>query len=275
MFILRCSSRTERPTTAEYQPSAAPFRARDRRPCRHTIVTSLPQNRRVGAPRILVVDDDPGTVDLLRLYLENAGFAVDVAVNGLEALRLAREEAHAMLVLDVMLPGLDGFAVCRAVRRESAVPVILLTARTTEDDRLAGLGLGADDYVTKPFSPRELVARVRAILRRTSPEAALEAPRRVGDLTLDPEARSVVVAGREVRVTPTEYRLLAVLAERAGKTYTREELAVRIFPEDSEALARTIDAHVMRLRKKLEENPSEPVRLVTVFGAGYRLKAHP
>lgn len=229
----------------------------------------------MGAPRILVVDDDPGTVDLLRLYLENAGFSVEVAVNGVEALRLAREGTHDLLVLDVMLPGLDGFGVCRAVRRESAVPVILLTARTTEDDRLAGLGLGADDYVSKPFSPRELVARVKAILRRASPEAAFEAPRRVGDLTLDPEARSVAVAGREVHVTPTEYRLLAVLAERAGKTYSREELAVRVFPEDSEVLSRTIDAHVMRLRKKLEENPSEPVRLVTVFGAGYRLKAHP
>jgi len=224
----------------------------------------------VGAPRILVVDDDAKTVDFVRLYLENARFAVLTAASGPEALRVAREAAPDLVVLDVMLPGLDGLAVCRALRTEGQVPVILLTARTTEDDRLAGLDLGADDYVTKPFSPRELVARVRAVLRRTA-DLRLEAPRRVGDLLLEPAARSVLVEGRDVHATPAEYRLLSILAERPGRTYSRAELVTRLFEDGEEALERTIDAHVMRLRRKIEAHPAAPERLLTVFGAGYRL----
>lgn len=221
--------------------------------------------------RVLVVDDDPKTVSSLRLYLEHAGFDVSVAADGRQALARARSRPPPdLVVLDLMLPHVDGLTVCRTLRGESDVPIIMLTARTTEEDRLEGLDLGADDYVPKPFSPRELVARVRAVLRRT-PSGALDArPIRAGRLTIDPARREVKVGTRPVELTPREFRLLEVFARAPGRAFTREELVERAFGPDYEALDRTIDAHVMNLRRKIEPDPTHPIYIQTVFGVGYR-----
>ena len=226
----------------------------------------------MAKPRILVVDDDPKTLASVRLYLEHGGYLVDVAEDGQAALTRARTNPPPdLVVLDRMLPALDGLAVFRALRAFSSVPVILLTARTTEQDRLEGLDLGADDYVSKPFSPRELVARVRAVLRRTRVDetGSIE----LGDLAIDPARREVTRAGEPLRLTPREFALLVALARTPGRVFTRQELRDRAFGSDSEALERTVDAHVMNLRRKLEPDPAAPVYLETVFGVGYRLVA--
>ena len=228
--------------------------------------------------RILVVDDDPKTVAALRLYLEHAGYEVAAATDGRQALARARAAPPPdLIVLDLMLPHVDGLTVCRTLRRESDVPIIMLTARTTEEDRLEGLDLGADDYVPKPFSPRELVARVRAVLRRSpaGPENGgadeLKGPPiKAGRLTIDPMRREVKVGAKAVDVTPREFRLLLAFARAPGRAFTREELVERAFGPDYDALDRTIDAHVMNLRRKIEPNPAEPVYIQTVFGVGYR-----
>lgn len=170
-----------------------------------------------------------------------------------------------------MLPGLDGLEVCRRVRETSAMPIIMLTARSTEEDRLEGLDLGADDYVVKPFSPRELAARVRAVLRR-APGASDGPPVRVGDLVIDPARHEATLAGRPLDLTPREFRLLEVLARAPGRAFTRGELVERAFGADSSALDRTIDAHVVNLRRKLGDDPACPGRIETVFGVGYRLR---
>jgi len=222
--------------------------------------------------RILVVDDDAKTVAAVRLYLEHAGFDVDTAGDGRAALERARAEPRPdLVVLDRMLPLLDGLAVCRLVRGESRIPVILLTARTTEADRLEGLDLGADDYVSKPFSPRELVARVRAVLRRTRPEE--DEALAVGALAIDLARREVTVAGRAVDLTPRELAILVALARAPGRVFSREALRDRAFGPSSDALERTVDAHIVKLRRKLAaaaEGPDTPA-IETVFGAGYRL----
>jgi DNA-binding response OmpR family regulator len=214
--------------------------------------------------RILVVEDDPRTSASVALYLRHAGYDVDVAASGPEALERAAATAPDLLVLDVMLPGLDGIDVCRALRARSNVAIIMLTARTVEEDRLRGLEAGADDYVTKPFSPRELVARVGAVLRRAKPSRQ---PLRIGDVEIDPELREVRRGGRTV----TEFKLLDVLISVPGRAFTREELAERAFGHDHDALERTIDAHIMNLRRKLERDRARPSVIVTVFGTGYRL----
>lgn len=222
-------------------------------------------------PRILVVEDEPKTAATLRLYLEHAGFEVVAAADGTEGLRLARECRPDLLVLDLMLPGLDGLAICRALRAESDLPILLLTARTTEQDRIAGLGIGADDYVTKPFSPRELVLRIRAVLRRarTTPERSPEILR-TPSVVVDLGRREATIRGRRVDLPPAEFSLLAALARSPGRAFTREELVGRAFGSSYEGLDRTIDAHVMRLRRKIEDPGREPL-LVTVFGVGYKL----
>jgi len=226
--------------------------------------------------RVLVVDDEEKTVASVRLYLEHAGFDVSTAGDGRTALALARAQpAPDLIVLDLMLPGLDGLEVCRRLREESAVPIIMLTARSSEEDRLEGLDLGADDYVVKPFSPRELAARVRAVLRRSSGAIAEGAPIRVGGLIVDPARHEVTVDGRSVALTPREFRLLEVLARAPGRAFTRSELVERAFGADSEALDRTIDAHVVNLRRKIEDDPDHPARVETVFGVGYRLRGEP
>ena len=222
--------------------------------------------------RILVVDDDAKTVAAVRLYLEHAGYQVDTAADGRAALAKARADPPPdLVVLDRMLPHLDGLAICRVVRGESGIPVILLTARTSEADRLEGLDLGADDYVSKPFSPRELVARVRAVLRRTQPEEPEALT--VGALTIDSGRREVTIATHAVVLTPREFAILLALARAPGRVFSREALRERAFGSGSEALDRTVDAHIVKLRRKLAvggNGPSAP-RVETVFGVGYRL----
>jgi DNA-binding response OmpR family regulator len=220
---------------------------------------------------ILVVDDEPGIASLVRDYLEHAGFAVLVAGDGRNALALARSRRPDLVVLDLGLPGLDGLDVARALRRDSDVPILMLTARTDEADRVAGLELGADDYVSKPFSPREIVARVRAILRRTEITTTLaDAPIRVLDVELDPARLRASIAGRPVDLTPTEFALLATLARQPGRVFTRSQLLDAIHGVAFEAYERAIDGHVKNLRRKLEPDPTHPRYLLTVHGAGYR-----
>jgi DNA-binding response OmpR family regulator len=220
---------------------------------------------------ILVVDDEPGIASLVRDYLEHAGFAVLVAGDGRNALALARSRRPDLVVLDLGLPGLDGLDVARALRRDSDVPILMLTARTDEADRVAGLELGADDYVSKPFSPREIVARVRAILRRTEITTTLaDAPIRVLDVELDPARLRASIAGRPVDLTPTEFALLATLARQPGRVFTRSQLLDAIHGVAFEAYERAIDGHVKNLRRKLEPDPAHPRYLLTVHGAGYR-----
>jgi DNA-binding response OmpR family regulator len=217
--------------------------------------------------RILVVEDDPRTSASIALYLRHDGFDVVTAADGASALEEAGRAMPDLVVLDLMLPGVDGLEVCRAVRSSSDVPVIMLTARSTEEDKLRGLGVGADDYVTKPFSPRELVARVHAVLRRT------RGPRVAGvrGVEIDLDLRTVRRGDRTVSVTPTEFRILEVLASAPGRPFSRAELADRVFGYERDAQARTLDAHVMNLRRKIERDPRRPAVVVTVFGVGYRL----
>jgi len=222
------------------------------------------------ARRVLIVEDDPKTAATLRLYLEHAGFEVSVATSGPEALSSQRAQPSDLVLLDVMIPEVDGLAVCRALRRESDVATILVTARTTEGDKLEGLAAGADDYVTKPFSPREVVARVRAVLRRTRAEG--ETPERLQSrsVLLDLASREVSVRGRSVALTRAEFDLLAAFVRAPGRVFSRQELGQRAFGPDYDALDRTVDAHVMRLRRKIEDPAKQPL-LVTVHGIGYKL----
>jgi DNA-binding response OmpR family regulator len=220
---------------------------------------------------VLVVEDDAVVAETLTLYLQRAGFDVVVARDGMSGLRLARERGVALVVLDLMIPAMSGHEVCRRLRAESAVPILMLTARASEDDRVAGLELGADDYVCKPFSPREVVARVQALLRRSSAEpSAPPAPLRVGRLEVDLFARQARLDGRPVALTPTEFRLLEALARHPGRAFTRDELVARAFGPDFEGLDRTVDVHITNLRRKIEPGP-EPRYVLTVHGVGYRL----
>jgi DNA-binding response OmpR family regulator len=221
-------------------------------------------------PRILVVDDEPKIVQLVRDYLERAGFEVSTARSGDEALMRARTEPPALVVLDLGLPGIDGLDVTRALRHDGDPPIIMLTARDDETDKLIGLELGADDYVTKPFSPRELVARVRAVLRRRAGAAESQALR-VGDLELDVPRMRVTRAGEAVELTATEFSLLAFMARQPGRVFTRSQLLDAIHGVAFESYERAIDAHVKNIRRKLEPSPHSPRYLQTVYGVGYRL----
>ena len=223
--------------------------------------------------KILVVDDDPNVVKLVRLYLERDGHEVLTASDGAAGLELAREEQPSLIVLDLMLPRMDGMEVCRTLRRESSVPVVMLTAMVEEDDRLAGLDLGADDYVTKPFSPRELAARVRAVLRRTARDHDDAGPGLLecGPFVVDLRQRSVSVAGTPIALTPTEFRLLTLLVREPGRTFTREQIIDRVFGYDFDGFDRTVDAHMSSLRRKVDAVPGTAKRIQTVYGSGYRL----
>lgn len=212
-------------------------------------------------PRIVVVEDDAVVAETLTLYLEHAGYSVVTTADGREGLALARQPGVALVILDLMIPGLSGQQVCRALRETSRVPILMLTARTSEDDRVAGLEMGADDYVPKPFSPREVVARVQALLRRTGagePDASDHTAKtgtdilRVGSIEIDRWSRQVHVDGRLITLTPTELRLLEALARHPGRTFTRDELVARAFGPDYDGLDRTIDTHITNLRRKLE-----------------------
>jgi two-component system, OmpR family, alkaline phosphatase synthesis response regulator PhoP len=222
-------------------------------------------------PTILVVDDEAQIVKLVRDHLEHAGFGVLQAPDGATALRLAASEHPDLVILDLGLPGLDGLDVTRALRRDNPVPVIMLTARGDESDKLVGLELGADDYMTKPFSPKELVARVRAVLRRT--EATAQAPEviRAGDdVELDLPRMEARVGGRRVELTATEFQLLTALARQPGRVFTRAQLLDALHGVAFESYERAIDAHVKNIRRKLEPDPRAPRYLLTVYGVGYR-----
>jgi two-component system alkaline phosphatase synthesis response regulator PhoP len=219
---------------------------------------------------ILVVDDEPRIADICRDYLERAGFEVETAGNGVDALAIARTTRPDLVVLDLGLPRMDGLDVTRALRKESNVPIIMLTARVDESDKLIGLELGADDYLTKPFSPKELVARVRAVFRRIDPAPGRGDLIRAGGVTLDVPRMHARVADRVVELTTTEFELLATLMRQPGRVFTRGQLLDAIRGERVESFDRAIDAHVKNLRRKLEADPRQPRFVLTVYGVGYR-----
>ena len=223
--------------------------------------------------RILVVDDEPSILELVRFALERDGFEVVTAADGEVALREFRNRPADLVILDLMLPGKDGFEVFRELRKESQVPVIMLTARGGEADKVLGLEIGADDYMTKPFSPRELVARVKAVLRRMEPrEPAENQILRVGEITLDPLRHRVTVGDREVQLAPREFELLLrMLMANRGVVLSRETLLEKVWGYDYVGDTRTVDVHVVRLRQKLEPDPSRPTYIETVRGVGYRM----
>jgi DNA-binding response OmpR family regulator len=223
---------------------------------------------------ILVVDDEPRIVELARDYLEHAGFSVLTAADGPAALATVRTKGPDLVVLDLGLPGLDGLDVTRQLRQGSAtaaLPIVMLTARDDELDKLLGLELGADDYLTKPFSPRELVARVKAVLRRTDRPAAAGDVIRVGELQLDVPRMRTEVAGTTVELTPTEFTILATLARQPGRIFTRSQLLDALHGVAFESYERAIDSHIKNLRRKLEPDPRQPRYVLTVYGVGYRL----
>ncbi|MBI5571323.1 MAG: response regulator transcription factor [Desulfomonile tiedjei] len=228
-------------------------------------------NLQISGP-ILVVEDDDKTAALVRMYLEREGFSTIAARDGLTAVEMAERHNPIFVILDLMLPVLDGWEVCRQLRRSSDVPILILSAKEEEIDRVAGLTLGADDYVVKPFSPRELVARVKAILRRgrTGPDSRKAILSHQG-LVLDPEKRRVTLHGRQVPLTPHEFTLLKTLMAAPGKVFTRDELLRRLYPlGEATVIDRVVDVHIGKLRQKIEEDPSQPTRIMTVRGVGYQ-----
>jgi len=224
---------------------------------------------------ILIVDDEPHIVEVVHDYLKQAGYRVLTARDGQMALTLIRHERPDLVILDLMLPGgMDGLDVCRSIRREpslSEIPIIMLTARIEETDRLIGLELGADDYVPKPFSPREVVARVRAVLRRARGGGAPPSSIRVGELEVDLTRRSVTVGGQSLALTPTEFDLLAILAQNPGRPFTRTQLLDLVYDVAYAGYDRAIDSHIKNLRRKIEPDPREPRYILTVYGVGYKL----
>ena len=218
---------------------------------------------------VLVVEDERQIAQIAADYLQHAGFAVVSTGDGLDALTLARERRPDLIVLDLGLRRLDGLEVARRLRRDGNVPIIMLTARVAEADRLAGLDIGADDYITKPFSPRELVARVRAVLRRVDALASDDVLRRA-DLTIDPSRKTVSRAGAFVDFTATEFQLLAALARQPGRIFTRSQLLDAVRGSDIDSFERAIDAHIKNIRRKLEADPRNPRYVLTVYGIGYK-----
>ena len=225
------------------------------------------------ASTVLIVEDDPHTVEVVRLYLRRDGHTVLTASNGKDGLRMAQEAAPDLVVLDLMLPEMGGLEVCRELRKESDVPIVMLTARAEEEDRVAGFELGADDYVTKPFSPRELAARIRAVLRRTAQDREEDSPARLTyrEITLDTQRRTTSVGQTSLNLTPTEYRLLAMFLREPGRTFTRDEIINRVFGYDFDGFDRTVDSHVSGLRRKLDAAAKDRRYIQTVYGVGYRL----
>lgn len=220
--------------------------------------------------RILIVDDEEMIVRTVKAYLDQEGFKTYTASDGEEALRAFKEKGPDLIVLDLMLPRMSGIEVTKKIRATSTVPIIMLTAKAAEADRVVGLELGADDYVVKPFSPRELVARVRAVLRRIDGEAGMAERISTGDLEIDLKTREVKVDGKEVELTPTEFDLLAFLARHPGQVFTRLQLLREVQGYTYDAFARTIDTHVKNLRRKIEKDPKDPRYILTVHGVGYR-----
>jgi DNA-binding response OmpR family regulator len=222
--------------------------------------------------KVLVIDDDVNTVELVKLYLSRDGHRVITAYEGNEALRLARESHPDLIVLDLMLPGINGLEICRNLRTESDVPIIMLTAKTTEEDRLIGLGLGADDYVTKPFSPKELAARVRAVLRRLPEESVDRGPSEIrrDQLIVNFLKHEASLGGKNLQLTPIEFKLLGILIKEPGRVFSRAQLIEKAMGYDFDGFDRTIDVHILNLRRKLEPDPNHPVYIKTVYGTGYK-----
>jgi len=218
---------------------------------------------------ILVVDDEPKIVRLARDYLEKNGFRVVTAADGPSALAMTRREKPDLIVLDLLLPGMDGREVCRVLRNESDVPIIMLTALSEESDQIVGLEIGADDYIVKPFSPRALVARVRALLRRTQGDVRAPAVIRVGELEIDAQKHTVMLEEQSLQLTPSEFDLLTVLARHPGQTLTRQQLMVDLYGGAASSVDRSVDSHIKNLRRKLE-SASEAHFIETVYGVGYR-----
>ncbi len=226
--------------------------------------------------KILVADDERDLLNTVRAYLEDAGFQVLVVTNGRDAVAAVRHDKPDLVILDLMMPVMDGWETARHIRREGAVPIIMLTARVDDADKIAGLEMGADDYITKPFSPRELVARVRAVLRRTHGDLALEPTTvRVGDLVLERESYRVTRSGKPIDLTRSEFELLAVLMERPGRVYTRMELLDRVQGDAFAPYERTIDVHVKNIRAKIGDDSREPRYIETIYGVGYRMLPQP
>jgi DNA-binding response OmpR family regulator len=227
------------------------------------------------AKKILVVDDEAKIVKVLKAYLEQSGFQVVTAADGKVALDTFMREKPDFMILDLNLPGMDGLDVCRTVRRQSYIPILMLTARVEETDKLIGLELGADDYVVKPFSPREVVARVRTIFRRADGELAQPEILRVGDLQIDLDQHSVMVLERNIELTPTEFDILVVLARQPKRVFTRMQIMEQAQGNAFEGYERTIDTHIKNIRLKLEPNPKTPTYIHTVFGVGYKVEMNP
>lgn len=223
--------------------------------------------------KILLVDDEKKIVDVVKSYLENSGFSVVEANSGSAALQQFEKENPSLIVLDLMLPDMQGEEICRAIRKTSQVPIIMLTAKIEEDEILKGLNIGADDYITKPFSPRQLVARVEAVLRRTG-DSSNPSPQELslhrGNLFIDPSKYEVKKDGRVINLTPNEYKLLITMAKYPNKTFTREELIAIAFGDEFDGYDRTIDTHIKNIRQKLELDPKNPKYIITIHGVGYR-----
>lgn len=225
------------------------------------------------ASTVLILEDDPHTVEVVQLYLRRDGHHVLSATDGIAGVSLAREAQPDLIILDLMLPGMDGLEICRILRQESDVPIVMLTARADEEDRLAGLDLGADDYVTKPFSPRELAARIRAVLRRSARDELEGGAARLDyeSISMEMRQRTVHVDGTQIHLTPTEIRLLALLMREPGRTFSRDQIIDRVFGYDFEGFDRTVDSHVYSLRRKLEAAAGDKKYIHTIYGVGYRL----
>jgi len=226
---------------------------------------------------VLILEDDPDTLEVVQLYLHQDGHDVLSATDGIPGLSLTREAQPDLIVLDLMLPGMDGPEICRTLRQESDVPIVMLTAGTDEEDRLTGLDIGAGDYVTKPFSPRELTARIRAVVRRTARDGQETSTSSLtyGPIPVDTQKRTVYVGETQVRLTPTEVRLLVLLIREPGRTFTGGQIIDRVFGYDFEGFDRTVDSHVYSLRRKIEAaaggNGGETKYINTIYGVGYRL----
>jgi two-component system, OmpR family, response regulator ResD len=222
--------------------------------------------------RILLVDDEKKITTVLKAYLQQEGFQVSTAINGLIALTMFKENPYDLVILDLMLPGMSGTEICREIRKLSSIPIIMLTARVEEDDRIAGFSIGADDYITKPFSPREVVARVRAVLRRANNETSPLADVISYDngLTIDNIQHQIRLHDEEVLLTPTEFKILGTLAKNPGRVYSRGQLVEIVQGHDFEGDDRVIDAHIKKIRQKIEVTPSNPQIIITVYGIGYK-----
>jgi len=225
----------------------------------------------MAQPTVLIVDDDSKLTQLVQTYFLKEGFYTYIGHDGYQALQLVRDKRPDIVILDLMLPGINGWDVCRQIRKETDVPILMLTARDEETDRLIGLEMGADDYVTKPFSPREVVARAKAILRRTQKSSSKETQLKVGNLTIDRERHMVIMGTELLDLTPTEFKIIELLAANRGRVFSRLHIVEQVQGYTFDGYERTIDAHIKNLRRKLADNSRSPQLIQTVYGVGYKI----